>query len=190
MQNSKNFKRQEIKSKEVSYEPENCLELQDKLGYQFNDQELLLTAITHLSYANEKDLGYDRCYEKLEFLGDSVLQLVISDYLFKNNLEFREGKLTRFRSQLVSEENLSCIASELNLGQYIFLSKGEYLNNGREKISILADIVESIIGAIYLDSFPEKGMDVIKDFVLKLFGDKIKTLDKIDNIQDSRSLSV
>lgn len=139
------------------------LELQNKLKTNFNNLEILQTAITHSSYANQKkDVEYN---ETLEFLGDSVLQLVISEYLFLHNKAEGEGYLTRVRSLIVCENSLYEIAKSWNLGLYITMSKGEEMTGGRSRVSILADAVEAVIAAIYLDS----GLEVAKEFILRHF---------------------
>ncbi|ARC85686.1 ribonuclease III [Clostridium argentinense CDC 2741] len=139
------------------------LELQNKLRLNFDNLELLQTAITHSSYANQKkDVDYN---ERLEFLGDSVLQLVISQHLFSNNINESEGYLTRVRSLIVCENSLYEIAKGWNLGSYITMSKGEEMTGGRTRVSILADAVEAIIAAIYLD----KGLEYVREFILTNF---------------------
>jgi len=140
----------------------NTLELQNRLKLKFNNIELLQTAITHSSYANERKTNFN---ERLEFLGDSVLQLVISEYLFSNNETETEGYLTRVRSLIVCENSLFEIAKGWDIGKYINMSKGEELTGGRSRTSILADAVEAIIAAVYLDM----GYDRVKHFILANF---------------------
>lgn len=140
----------------------NTLELQNRLKLKFNNIELLQTAITHSSYANERKTNFN---ERLEFLGDSVLQLVISEYLFSNNETETEGYLTRVRSLIVCENSLFEIAKSWDIGKYINMSKGEELTGGRARTSILADAVEAIIAAVYLDM----GYDRVKHFILANF---------------------
>jgi ribonuclease-3 len=140
----------------------NTLELQNRLKIKFNNIELLQTAITHSSYANERKTNFN---ERLEFLGDSVLQLVISEYLFSNNETETEGYLTRVRSLIVCENSLFEIAKGWDIGKYINMSKGEELTGGRSRTSILADAVEAIIAAVYLDM----GYDTVKHFILANF---------------------
>lgn len=115
------------------------------LNYTFQNPALLEQALTHAS----KDVGYS--YERLEFLGDAVLELVVSTYLFRKYPQYNEGQLTAARTRLVREEFLSAWARALGLGRFLILGKGEEHSGGREKNSILCDVVESIIGAIYLD---------------------------------------
>jgi ribonuclease-3 len=140
----------------------NTLELKGKLGIEFKDLTLLQTAITHSSYANERNTAFN---ERLEFLGDTVLELIISEYLFTNHINETEGYLTKVRALIVCENSLFEIAKTWELGKYIYMSKGEELTGGRTRVSILADAVEAIIAAVYLD----EGIHVAKDFVLKNF---------------------
>lgn len=122
--------------------------LENIIGYKFRDLSLLHTALTHSSYANEHDIESN---ERLEFLGDSVLGLTISDYLFKEYPNLPEGALTKMRSIIVSEYSLAVVARDINLGDYLLLGRGEDRTGGRKRNSILADGVEAIIGAIYID---------------------------------------
>ncbi|GAA0722889.1 ribonuclease III [Clostridium malenominatum] len=138
-------------------------EIEYKLGVVFRDEELLFTAITHSSFANQKkNVEYN---ERLEFLGDSVLQLIITEYLYKNYTDKSEGELSRKRALIVCENSLFEIAQRWQLGNYINMSKGEEITGGRERTSILADCVEAIIAAIYLD----RGIDFVKTFILSNF---------------------
>ncbi|SKA76329.1 ribonuclease-3 [Clostridium sp. USBA 49] len=135
-------------------------ELENKLKINFNDKSLLIEALTHSSIVNEnKGIKYN---ERLEFLGDSVLQLCISEYLFKNYIYKSEGELTKIRSLIVCENSLYEVALNLNLGKYILMSKGEELTGGRTRVSILADCVEAVIAAIYID----RGLSVANEFIL------------------------
>ena len=138
-------------------------EIEEHLGVYFNNPTLLKTALTHSSFANQfKDAEYN---ERLEFLGDAVLQLCITEYLFNNYKNKSEGELTKIRSLIVCENSLFEIAKKLKLGQYIRMSKGEELTGGRERTSIQADAVEAIIAAVYLD----KGIGFVRDFILLHF---------------------
>ena len=138
-------------------------DLEKELGLNFNNKDLLRTAITHSSYANQKKKV--EFNERLEFLGDSVLQLVISEYLYTRFNEKPEGYLTKMRSLIVCENSLCDIASTWNLGIYMNMSKGEEITGGRNRVSILADCVEAVIAAIYLD----KGIEEAKVFILNNF---------------------
>ncbi len=125
--------------------------LEERLSYKFKDRTLLKTALTHSSYSNECMMGDSECYERLEFLGDAVLELIVSEYLFNKNPDKREGALSSLRSQLVCEQSLSKLTKELGMSDYIILGKGEESCGGRNKNSILCDVFESVLGAIYLD---------------------------------------
>lgn len=158
----------------------NTIELQQILKVNFYDLKLLQIAITHSSYANERKIQFN---ERLEFLGDSVLQLVISEYLFSNNENETEGYLTKIRSLIVCENSLFEIAKGWNIGKYIYMSKGEELTGGRTRVSILADAVEAIIAAIYLD----RGYEVARGFILKNFKDIIDKAHKNQIIIDYKT---
>lgn len=135
-------------------------ELEQKLRHVFADSSLLETALTHSSYANE-NRGRGECNERLEFLGDSVLGLTVADELYRSFPELPEGRMTRLRAQLVCEESLHRVALELGLGEYIRLGRGESRTGGRQRASILADAVEAVIAALYLDG----GMEVARKFI-------------------------
>ena len=127
-------------------------ELERKIGYRFRDRRLLETALTHSSYANERRDEGCESYERLEFLGDSILGHVTADFLYRQEPTIPEGRMTRLRAELVCEASLHRIAQRLDLGRYMRLGKGEERTRGRERPSILADMVESLIAAMYLDS--------------------------------------
>ena len=127
-------------------------ELERKIGYRFRDWRLLETALTHSSYANERRDDGCESYERLEFLGDSILGHVTADFLYRQEPTIPEGRMTRLRAELVCEASLHRIAQRLDLGRYMRLGKGEERTRGRERPSILADMVESLIAAMYLDS--------------------------------------
>lgn len=136
--------------------------LQENLRYTFKNISLLENALTHSSYANEARNGV-KSNERLEFLGDSVLSLVVSDYIFKEFKNIPEGELTKLRATLVCEKSLCTFARELNLGNYLRLGKGEDKGGGRERDSILADTFEAVLAAIYLDG----GINPAKTHVLR-----------------------
>lgn len=126
--------------------------LEQKIGYTFRDRRLLQTALTHSSYANERHEEGCESYERLEFLGDSILGHIAADYLYRQEPPIPEGRMTRLRAELVCEASLHRIAQRLELGSYMRLGRGEERTRGRERPSILADMVESLIAAMYLDS--------------------------------------
>ncbi len=126
-------------------------ELEQKLAYTFRNKKLLRTALTHSSFANERGADSES-YERLEFLGDSILGYVTAEFLYRHDPKLPEGQMTRLRAELVCEQSLHQIALRLNLGACMRLGKGEERSGGRERASILADMVESILAAMYLDS--------------------------------------
>lgn len=130
---------------------EKIIEFEKKIGYTFENPYLLVTALTHSSYSNEKRLKKYKCNERLEFLGDAVLELISSEYIFKENPQKPEGDLTRIRASYVCEPTLAACAREISLGDYLLLGKGEDRTGGRERDSILSDAMEATIGAVYLD---------------------------------------
>lgn len=135
-------------------------ELEDRLNIKFDNRKLLETAVTHSSFANQyKNIEFN---ERLEFLGDSVLQLSVTEYLYNNFKDKSEGELTKARALIVCENSLYEIAKGWSLGKYINMSKGEELTGGRDRVSIQADCVEAIIAAIYLD----KGLEKAKSFII------------------------
>lgn len=140
---------------------EKLIALENKIGYHFSDVTLLLNALTHSSYANEMKLSKDKNNERLEFLGDAVLELVTSEYVYEEYDKLSEGDLTKLRASIVCEQTLSSCAKDLRLGEYLLLGKGEDLSGGRERDSILSDALEAVIGAIYLDG----GFTNAKEFI-------------------------
>ena len=126
-------------------------QLQAEIGYKFKNIELLNTSLTHSSYANENKSKNSNSNERLEFLGDSVISLVVSDYLYNRFTEFPEGELTKRRASVVCESSLAFAARKINLGDYLLLGKGEEATGGRYRDSILADAFEALTGAIYVD---------------------------------------
>lgn len=146
--------------------------------FQFKNKKLLKIALTHRSVLNEKK--HLSSNERLEFLGDAVLELVISDYLFKKYQKEDEGKLTHRRAQIVQTKTLSYVARQLKLDQYIFLSKGESQSGGQKNTSILADCFEAIIGAIYLDQGLDKVTQFIHQYLLKPLPKILKSVSVTD----------
>lgn len=136
--------------------------LESRIGYHFNNPHLLETAMTHSSYANERHAAGVVSYERLEFLGDSVLGLCTAEFLYAHTPSLPEGRMTRLRAELVCENSLHAAALTLGLGDFMRLGRGEELTGGRERVSILADMVEAIIAAIYLDG----GMDEARRFIM------------------------
>ena len=151
-------------------------EIEAKLGYEFKDKELLKTALTHSSYANENKKRNLECNERLEFLGDAVLGMVVANYLFRGQQKMPEGQMTRLRAELVCEQSLARVAEELQLGSYLLLGKGEEQGGGRKRHSIIADAVEAVIAAVYLDGGYEKASGIIYQFIIEPMEKGIATL--------------
>lgn len=138
----------------------------NKIGYKFKDEKLLITALTHPSYANENGLEKTEHYQRFEFLGDSVLQLIISDELFHYFPNVLEGELTKHRASLVCENSLAECAKLIDLDKYILLGKGEEKERTNEKPSVLSDVFEALICAIYLDSDLEHAKEFIDRYII------------------------
>lgn len=141
-------------------------ELEERIGYTFRDKKLLQQALTHSSYANEQKINKTGDYERLEFLGDAVLELVSSEFIYQENPEMPEGKMTKKRSSMVCEPALAFCARDLSLEEYILLGRGEEATGGRKRDSIVSDVMEAVIGAIYLDSGIEQARAFIRRFIL------------------------
>ncbi len=142
------------------------LECEKKIGYEFKNKDLLETALTHSSYANENNV---RDNERLEFLGDSVLSVIISEHIFKRLIWVKEGDLSKFRATLVCEASLASLAKKISLNKYIRLGKGEAASGGNQRPSIVSDAFEAVLAAIFLDA----GMDFAKQWVLDLMHSSI-----------------
>ncbi len=151
------------------------LEIQNLIGYVFSDMSLLDCALTHSSYTYEmKTKGMKAVSnERLEFLGDAVLELVISEYLYNNYSNFREGALTKMRQTLVCERTLANIANSINLGEYLNVGNGEENSSCRKRPKVLADALEALIGAVYLDSLSVEST-LCKQVILRLFREQIE----------------
>ena len=142
------------------------MELEDKIEKKNKNKELLKEALTHSSYANERRAQHVKYNERLEFLGDAVLSIVVSDYIFKHCPELPEGDLTKLRAALVCERSLFEFAGQINLGSYLLLSRGERHNGGAERPSIVSDAFEALIAAIYIDGGIEPAARHILNFVI------------------------
>jgi len=159
--------------------------LEERIGYKFGDPRLLQTAMRHSSFVNEHRRAGEKDNERLEFLGDAVLELVTSDFLFSEYPDMPEGDMTRLRASLVCEPTLAVCARAFGLPAYIQLGKGEERTGGRERASIVSDALEALIGAIYLDGGIEKARAFIHCFILndiehkKLFHDSKTILQEI-----------
>jgi ribonuclease-3 len=142
------------------------LKLQEIIEYSFNNLEILITALTHKSYASQAD--QKNCNERMEFLGDSILSAIVAETLYARYPEYNEGKLSQLKSQIVSAPNLSVWAQEISLGNYILLGKSDDTKEARERGSLLCDVFEAVVGAIYLDC----GFEKAKKFILKFLDSK------------------
>lgn len=141
-------------------------ELEKRIGYQFKDSNLLRQAMTHSSFSNEHRLNRLSSNERLEFLGDAVLEIVTSDYLYEEYPNLPEGDLTKIRASIVCEQTLAFCTREIELGKYLLLGKGEDLTGGRDRNSIVSDAMEALIGAIYLDGGFANAKEFIDRFIL------------------------
>jgi len=157
------------------------MEFEKIIGRPFQNGMLLETALTHSSYANQhKNMNYN---EKLEFLGDAVLQLAITEKIYKEFQEKTEGELTKLRALIVCEASLHLVAKKWMLGKYIRMSKGEEITGGRQRPALLADAVEAVIAAVYLD----QGMEAAKAFVIENFQDIIDMANKNEIVLDYKT---
>jgi ribonuclease III len=161
--------------------------LENELGYEFKDIGLLREALQHSSYVNEQSDPALQDNERLEFLGDAVLDLVITHILMNHFPQTREGELSRMRAAIVNESQLAAVAQKLNLGQYLLLGKGEALSRGEEKSSILADALEAVIAAVYVDGGLKSAFDVIKrqfSRVISQVGERLAAEDFKSRLQE------
>ena len=141
-------------------------DLEAAIGYRFQNNTLLQNALTHSSYANERWHNSLKSNERLEFLGDSILGMVVAEYLYKNFPDRPEGELTRMRADMVCEKTLASVAARINLGHHLMLGNGEEQGGGRSRDSILADAVESVIAASFLDGGMAAARSFIEKFIL------------------------
>jgi ribonuclease-3 len=159
-------------------------EFEKSLNLDFNDKLLIQRALTHKSYPNENRRLNLKDNERLEFLGDSVLSLSVSTYIFNKFADFPEGELAKMRAVIVSAPILAEVAKRIELGQFLFLGKGEEMTGGRERDSILADTMEAIFGALYLD----QGFTAAADFILELLKIDIINVAEGNHIQDYKTM--
>lgn len=148
------------------YKQEDLRELEKKTGYEFRRKELLKQAVTHSSFSNEQKINRLKNYERLEFLGDAVLELLSSQFFFETYPDMTEGEMTRLRSSMVCEPALAYCARDLDLGKFILLGKGEEATGGRKRDSIISDVMEAVLGAIYLDGGLEEADKFVRKFIL------------------------
>ena len=161
-----------------------CKELMKKIGYQFKNEEYLREALTHRSYSNENERHRQFDNEKLEFLGDAVVNLIVTEYIYGSGKGKKEGDLAKLKSQIISEPVFSSIASDLKLGGYLYLSNGEIMSGGRNRKSILGDAFEALIGAIFKDS----DYYTTKEIALKYLLEKIENINNIEGTGDYKTI--
>lgn len=171
------------------------LQLEKMIGYSFKDKRLFEQALIHSSYANERHISKTECNERLEFLGDAVLEIVSSEFLFNKFQDMPEGDLTKTRASMVCEPTLAYCADAISLGSFLLLGKGEEATGGRGRSSIVSDALEALIGAIYLDGGFASAKEFIHRFILndmehkKLFYDSKTILQEIVQSQNEENLS-
>jgi ribonuclease-3 len=160
--------------------------LEKAITYNFTNKKILLKALTHSSYANEMKhkIPELECNERMEFLGDSILSLVVTDFLYKYHPDMPEGDLSRIRAATVCEKTLGSFAKKINLGAFLFLSNGENATDGRNRVSILADAFEALLAAIYLDG----GLENVKNFLLPLVTEVIHEIVESGSLRDYKTL--
>lgn len=148
------------------YKQDELKKLEGKIGYEFKEKGLIMQALTHSSFSNEQKINKFKNYERLEFLGDAVLELLSSRFFFETYPDMSEGQMTRLRSSMVCEPALAFCARDISLGDYILLGKGEESTGGRKRDSIISDVMEAVIGAIYLDGGIEEADKFVKKYIL------------------------
>ena len=160
--------------------------LEKKLGYTFKDPALLQSALYHSSYANElKSKGVTvQCNERLEFFGDSVLSLIVSDYLYFRYVANQEGDMTKIRAAVVCERALAKYAAKIGLGNYLYLGHGEDINHGRERASITSDAFEAVLAAMYIDS---GSLDTVRNFLLPFVKEEIESIREKSSFMDYKT---
>ena len=156
-------------------------ELEKEIGYKFQNIKLLEQALTHTSYANEHKIESN---EKLEFLGDSILEFVSSEYLYKNYINLKEGEMTKVRATVVCENSLHKVAKLHNFSDFLYLGKSEKQNGGKERPAILADSVEAVIAAMFLDG----GLEVAKKFIISNLKEEIEIASKNVGVKDYKTV--
>ena len=159
----------------------NLQKLEDSIGYTFKNKSLLENALTHTSYANEHKISSN---EKLEFLGDSILEFISSKYIFNNYPKLKEGEMTKVRATVVCEDSLHKIAQKHNFSDFLFVGKSEQLHQGNRKVAIMADSVEAIIAAMYFDG----GLNEAEKFIVNNLKDEIEIATKNVGIKDHKTI--
>ena len=162
----------------------NLLDLEHKLNYYFNDRNLLKNALLHKSLGNERKEYKNQNNERLELLGDAVLDLIVAEYLYKNYKNASEGTIAKLKAMIVSEPILAKISRQIGVGKFLMLSRGEVMSGGRNRESILADSFEAILGAVYIDS----NLDDARDFALSHIKQYIDHIEENEDILDFKSI--
>lgn len=163
---------------------QNVSEVENRIGYAFKQKELLKQAITHSSFINELKINKWDSYQRLEYLGDAVLELSISEYLFHNHPDMSEGKMSKLRASMVCEQALAFCAKDIQLGEFILLGKGEESGGGRERNSIISDVFEAIVGAVYIDGGFEEAKKFVAKYVLEDIGERQLFVDSKSILQE------
>lgn len=164
--------------------PELVAKVEEKIGYHFQNSSLLVSALTHPSYMNERKINKWDHYQRLEYLGDAVLELTMSEYLYFEYPTLSEGELSKMRASMVCEPALAFCANNIGLGEFILLGKGEDSSGGRKRDSILSDVFEAIIGAIYLDGGFEAAKKHINRYVMDGIGERTLFIDSKSLLQE------
>lgn len=172
------------KEEKIMREGQDLSLLEERIGYTFKNTELLRQALTHSSYANERRINKIGNYERLEFLGDAVLELVSSEFLYREHSQLSEGNLTKLRASMVCEPALAFCARDIRLEEFILLGKGEESTGGRKRDSIISDVMEAVIGAIYLDGGMTPARAYIDRFILSDLENKRLFYDSKSNLQE------
>ena len=159
----------------------NLAELEQKIKYQFKDKELLRKALTHTSYAYERNVESN---EKLEFLGDSILEFISSEYLYLNFPKLKEGEMTKVRATVVCENSLYKVAKKLSFGKFLYLGRSELASGGNDRPAILADSVEAVIAAMFMDG----GLEPAKKFIIENLADEIEIASKSVGLKDYKTV--
>jgi len=179
--NHKKNEKSESDSKKIRYKQLSIL--QNIIHVKFKEKSLLNRALIHRSFVNESSTDKIKDNERLEYLGDSVLGLIVNEYLFKRFEDYPEGDLAKIKSAVVSEATLAKVARDINLGNYLLMGKGEELSGGRDRSSILANSFEALIGAVYLDS----GLRECRRFILSLLKKDIERIDRMTYLRDPKT---
>lgn len=172
------------KEEKIMREGQDLSLLEERIGYTFKNTGLLRQALTHSSYANERRINKNGNYERLEFLGDAVLELVSSEFLYREHSQLSEGNLTKLRASMVCEPALAFCARDIRLEEFILLGKGEESTGGRKRDSITSDVMEAVIGAIYLDGGMTPAKAYIDRFILSDLENKRLFYDSKSNLQE------